>query len=239
MKEEEFTQKHISQQFNIELSELRNQFLSMGGLVEEQLANALTALITQDYHLAQRIATSDYKVNALEVMIDEESQVIIARRQPTAIDLRLVIAIIKTITDLERIGDEAEHIAQMALQLEGEAPAKYFVAITHFGNQVRNMLHDTLDAFARLDAEAAMQMIHESMKVDNEYESISRQLLTYMMENQRTIPVILNIMWSARALERVAAHSRNICEYLIYLVKGKDIRHTSLETMKKQASLSR
>lgn len=235
MKEEGFTQHHISRQFNIELSELRNQFLSMGGLVEEQLANAITALVTRDYHLAKRVATSDYKVNALEVMIDEESRIIIARRQPTAVDLRLVMAVIKTITDLERIGDEAEHIAQMALQTEGETPDKYFVAISHLGDYVRRMLHDALDAFARLDTESALQVIHESIKVDGEYESISRQLLTYMMEDQRTIPVILNILWSARALERIAAHSRNIGEYLIYLVKGKDIRHTSLETLEEQA----
>ena len=239
MKEEGFTQHHISQQFNIELSELRNQFLSMGGLVEEQLAKAITALVTRDYHLAKQVATSDYQINALEVMIDEESRIIIARRQPTAIDLRLVMAVIKTITDLERIGDEAEHIAQMTLQMEGETPEKYFVAINHLGDYVRNMLHNALDAFARLDTETAFQVIHEGIKVDDEYESISRQLLTYMMEDQRTIPVMLNLLWSARALERIAAHSRNISEYLIYLVKGRDIRHTSLEVVEEQALHSR
>jgi phosphate transport system protein len=237
--EEEFTQHHISQQFNIELRELRNQVLGMGGLVEEQLNNAIIALTTRDVGLAKRVYTNDYKVNALEVAIDEESTRILAIRQPTARDLRLVMAVIKTIPDLERIGDQAGRIAHMALQIQGETQAKHFVAISHLGNHVRQMLHDALDAFARIDVETALQVIHEDLKVDQEYDNMSRQLLTYMMEDSRTIPIVLNIMWSARALERIAAHSRNICEYLIYFVKGKDVRHVSLEKVEEQALQTR
>jgi phosphate transport system protein len=233
--EEDLIQHHISQKFNIELRELRNQVLSMGGLVEEQLTNALTALFTQDYQLAKRVYSNDYKINALEVAIDEESTRILAIRQPTASDLRLVMAVVKIIPDLERIGDEAEHIARMALQMQDEPQAKHFSAIRHLGDHVRQMLHDALDAFARVDVEMALRVIHETRKVDQEYEGISRQLLTYMMEDPRAIPMVLNIMWSARALERAAAHSRNVCEYLIYFVKGKDVRHISLEKVEEHA----
>jgi len=225
--EEEFIQHHISQQFNKELVELRNQVLSMGGLVEEQLKNAIIALSTHNYQLARQVYSDDYKVNALEVRIDEESTRILAIRQPTARDLRLVMAVIKTIPDLERIGDQAESIAQMALQIQGEAESKYFVAIRHLGEHVQYMLHNALDAFARIDVEMALRVMDEDRKVDQECDSISRQLITYMIAEPRTIPIVLNILWSARALERVAAHSRNICEYLIYFVKGKDVRHIS------------
>lgn len=235
MNEEEFTQHHISQQFNLELRELRNQVLSMGGLVEEQLSNAVIALTTNDQQLAKRVYSNDYKINALEVAIDEESTRILARRQPTASDLRLVMAVVKTIPDLERIGDQAERIAHMALQMPNETQAKHFVTINHLGEQVRQMLHDALDAFARLDVEMALQVMREDRKIDHESDSIYRQLITYMMEDPRAIPIALNIMWSARALERIAAHSCNICEYLIYFVKGKDVRHISLEQVEKQA----
>lgn len=237
--EDELTQHHISQQFNKELRELRNQVLSMGGLVEDQLTNAIIALTSRDVQLAKQVYSNDYKVNASEVAIDEASTRILAIRQPTASDLRLIISVIKTIPELERIGDQAERIAQMALQTPSETQTKHFVTINHLGNHVRQMLHDTLDAFARLNVETALEVIHEDLKVDQEYESLSRQLLTYMMEDPRTIPIMLNIIWSARALERIAAHSRNICEYLIYFVKGKDVRHISLEKVEQEALQSR
>jgi len=238
MNEEEL-QHHISQQFNIELRELRNQVLGMGGLVEEQLTNALIALTTNDQQLARRVYTNDYKINALEVAIDEESTRILARRQPTASDLRLVMAVVKAIPELERIGDQAERIAHMALQMSVEPQAKHFVAVNHLGEHVRQMLHDALDAFARIDVEMALQVIREDQKVDHESDSVYRQLITYMMEDARAIPMALNIMWSARALERVAAHSRNICEYLIYFVRGKDVRHISLEQVEQHARQAR
>lgn len=224
--------KHISQIFDIELNELKNKVLSMGGLVEEQLTNAITALIKHDTELAQQVYNNDYKINTLEVALDEESTRILAIRHPAASDLRLVMAIIKTIPDLERIGDQAERIAHMTLQMQGETPAKYFIAMSHLGEHVRLMLHNTLDAFARFDVDMAIQVMEDDLKIDQEYDNISRQLITYMMEDPRIIPIVLNILWSARALERVAAHARHICEYIIYYVEGKDIRHISLDQLK-------
>jgi phosphate transport system protein len=230
------TRKHISHSFDIELNDLKNKVLSMGGLVEEQLANSITALIKHDIELAEQVYNNDYKINALEVSLDEESTRILAIRHPAASDLRLVMAIIKTIPDLERIGDQAERIAHMTLQMQGETPAKYFVAMSHLGEYVRQMLHNALDAFARVDVDMAVKVMHDDLKVDQEYDNISRQLITYMMEDPRIIPIALNILWSARSLERVAAHARNICEYIIYYVKGKDIRHISLDQLKEETS---
>lgn len=227
---------HISHRFDVELTELKNKVLNMGGLVEEQLTHAITALVKHDTELAEQVYSNDYKVNTFEVSLDEESTRILAIRHPAASDLRLVMAVIKTIPDLERIGDQAERIAHMTLQMQGETPTKYFVAMNHLGEHVRLMLHNTLDAFARVDVDMAVQVMHEDFKVDQEYDNISRQLITYMMEDPRIIPIALNILWSARALERVAAHARNICEYIIYYVKGQDIRHISLDEVTEETS---
>ena len=227
---------HISRQFNEELEDVRNKVLAMGGLVEEQIGNAITALANSDVDLAESVITHDYQVNALEVAIDEECTQILARRQPTAFDLRLVIAVIKTITDLERIGDQAERVARMAIHLsEMERPKNQYSELQHLGDQVRGILHSALDAFARMDAEAAVNVAKEDLKVDHEYDGIMRQMITHMMEDPRNVKRTLDVMWSARALERIGDHARNICEYIIYLVKGKDVRHTSLEKMELEA----
>ncbi|MDH5544546.1 MAG: phosphate signaling complex protein PhoU [Gammaproteobacteria bacterium] len=223
---------HISKQFNAELEDIRNRVLSMGGLVEQQLILAIKAMVESDKEAAEKVVESDYKVNAMEVEIDEESVQVIARRQPTASDLRLVIAVIKTITDLERIGDESERIGRMALDVMNNPSLQLpITAWDNMGQRVRRMLHDALDAFARMDAEAAMRVWNEDSNVDGEYEGIMRQLMTYMMEDTRAIPKILEVIWATRALERIGDRVSNICEYIIYLVKGKDVRHISVEQM--------
>ena len=226
---------HISRQFNEELEDIRNKVLAMGGLVEEQIENSITALVNGDVELAESVISRDYQVNALEVAIDEESIQVLARRQPAAGDLRLIVAVIKTITDLERIGDQAERISRMAIHLaEMERPKNQYSELEHLGVQVRKMLHSALDAFARMDTEAAIAVAQEDIKVDAEYDSIMRQMITFMMEDPRNVKRTLDIMWSARALERMGDHACNISEYIIYLVKGKDVRHISLEQMEKE-----
>ncbi len=227
---------HISQQFNEELEDIRNRVLTMGGLVEQQLNDALNALANRDAELSQVVVTGDYKVNALEVAIDEECIHVLARRQPAAGDLRLIIAVIKTITDLERIGDEAERIGRMALHLaESGVAGRYMSALGALGDLVRKNLHDSLDAFARLEPEQAAAVAREDLRVDREYEGVLRELMTFMMEDPRAIPNVLDVVWSARALERIGDRARNICEYVIYLVRGKDVRHTSLEQIEQEA----
>ncbi len=228
--------QHISQQYNEELEDIRNRVLTMGGLVEQQLTDALRALSDINAELAEVVITNDYKVNAMEVAIDEESVQILARRQPAASDLRLVMASIKTITDLERIGDEAERIARMALHFaETGGESKMLLGIQHLGEHVLGMLHNALDAFARMDTEAAVNVARADVKADRAYESILRELITYMMEDPRSIPNVVDVMWSARALERIGDRAQNISEYVIYLVKGKDVRHTSLDKVEAEA----
>ena len=225
--------KHISGRFNQELENVRNHVLNMGGLVEQQLSSALDAVSRNDAELAQKVRQNDYKVNAMEVSIDDECTRIIARRQPAASDLCLVIAIAKTIADLERIGDEAERIAKVALDSFTKDQQDLLVNIENMGRQVLKMLHDVLDAFARMDVQRAFEVHKEDAKVDREYEAITRQIMTYMMEDPRSIPKIMDLVWSVRSLERIGDRCQNIAEYIIYFVNGKDIRHTSQEDIEK------
>lgn len=226
---------HISQQFNDELEQVKKHLLEMGGLVERQVGDAIKALIDADSELAASVREKDKQINQMELDIDEECTRIIARRQPAASDLRLVIAASKAVSDLERIGDESAKIAKLAISLceEGESPRGY-VEIRHIGDRVRRMTQSALTAFARLDVEAALAVAEEDKDVDLEYESAMRELVTFMMEDPRSIKRVMNIIWSLRALERIGDHARNIAEAVIYLVKGKDVRHVSIDEMQRQ-----
>ena len=224
--------KHISGQFNAELEDVRQRVLAMGGVVEHQVASATKALLENAPKIAERVIDDDHKVNGMEVYLDEECSRILARRQPAASDLRLIVAVIKTITDLERIGDEAERIARMALDLNQQDPARGpHGEIESLSQNVRTMLHDVLDAFARMDAEAAFAAAKLDTKVDRDYEAILRQCMTFMIEDPRSITRVFDIVWAIRALERIGDHARNIAEYVIYFVHGKDVRHISFEQM--------
>jgi len=226
---------HISQQFNAELEDIRSKVLAMGGLVEQQIQEAINALVTADVEMAEGVVKNDVRINALEVNIDEECARILARRQPAASDLRLIVAVIKTITDLERIGDEAEKVARMAVELASlDRPRSQYHETQVLGERVQRMVHDALDAFARMDVEAALKVAQYDEEVDHEYEGILRQLITHMMEDPRSIKRVLDVIWSIRALERIGDHAKNICEYIIYFVKGKDVRHLGLDEIEKE-----
>lgn len=231
---EAFSQ-HISTQFNEELENIRTHMLEMGGLVEKQISDAITALIEGDGLLGEKVRATDDEVNQMERQIDGDCMRILARRQPTASDLRLIMSITKIIVDLERIGDEASKIAKRAVLLvdEGKSPQGY-VECRHIGNHVRQMVQDALSAFARLDIEQAYLVVREDKLVDKEYKSAMREMVTYMMEDPRSISRVLNILWVLRSLERVGDHARNVSEQVIYLVKGTDVRYIGHERMKEE-----
>ena len=232
--------QHSSSQFNEEMESIRSHLMEMGGLVEKQVIDALQSLLQGDSELAERVRENEDKVDSLEKVIDSECARVLALRQPAASDLRMIIAVTKCVSDLERIGDEAAKVAKMALELaeEGESPRGY-VEVRHIGNHVRAMLGDALDAFARFDVQKAVDVAAEDKEVDLEYRSAMRSLVTFMMEDPRAISRVLNIIWSLRALERIGDHAKNIAEQLIYLVKGKDVRHISVDEVARQADVSR
>ncbi len=226
---------HISRRFNEDLERVRGKVLSMGGFVEQQLAKAVMALVDGDSVLGESVARDDYQINSMEVSIDEECSRILATRAPTAGDLRVIVAIIKSITDLERMGDECEKIGNIASRLATqERPADKYREVKHLGRIVQDMVHDSLDAFARMDADAALRTARQDRLVDEEYESIQRQSITFMMEDPRAIRRALDVMWVVRALERIGDHAKNMCEYVIYMVHGKDVRHTRLEDVESE-----
>ena len=219
--------KHISQQYDQELELARRKLLEMGGLVEDQVRLACEAFVQHDVVLAERVREGDQQINQMEVALDGMVTQIIARRQPTASDLRLLMAVLKAGTDLERIGDESKRIAKMALDLGDQPlPANQYSEIRHLAREVRRILNDSLDAFARSDDVAAQRVIGMDKEIDQEYEGVIRQSMTYMMEDSRTIRRVLNSVWTARALERIGDHAKNIGEYVVYMVKGTDVRHS-------------
>jgi phosphate transport system protein len=228
--------QHISQQFNDDLEELKTQLLEMGGLVEQQIIDALTAITAADSDLAEKVLITEKQVDQREMTLDENCTMVLARRQPAATDLRMVLAVAKINRDLERMGDEAHKVAKMAIHLNedgGEAPRGY-VELRHIGTQVHQMVIMALDAFARFDVDLAVKVAQEDKRVDQEYKSAMRELATYMMEDPRSITRVLNIIWALRALERIGDHASNIAEHVIYLVKGLDVRHISVSEMERQ-----
>jgi phosphate transport system protein len=226
---------HISSRYNADLERLRSSVLEMGGLVERQLTQAIGGITEPDARVMVRVAQEELRVNQLERSIDEDCSRILATRGPTASDLRLIITILKTITDLERIGDEGEKVAAIAARLAmRERPNNRYRELRNLGELVTGMVHDTLDAFARFDTKLALEVLRRDRTVDEEYEAIHRQNITFMMEDPRSIRRALDVMWVVRSLERIGDHAKNICEYLIYLVLGKDVRHTKIEEIEKE-----
>ena len=228
--------EHTYKQFDTELESVRAKVLKMGGLVEEQISRAIEALVQGDMQMADEVEANDHAVNGLEVEIDEDCAQIIARRQPTASDLRMVMMIVKTITDLERIGDEASKIARMAKLIHAaeRMTLPRFSEVKYMASMVLEMLRKALDGFARLDASKAVEIARQDDLVDEQFRLNLRHLITYMMEDPRTISVFIDILFVTKAIERMGDHAKNMSEYVVYMVKGKDVRHTSVEEIEKQ-----
>lgn len=222
------TQDHISQAFNEELEKIRSQVLTMGGLVEEHFDGASKALLKGKVSLAKDIARNDYKVNAFEVAIDEACTNIIALRHPAAVDLRNVFAVLKIVTDLERIGDESEKIAHFATELMSDTKSmKIYNSLKSMIKSAKTLLSEALDCYARLDDKKALEVANADSNLDNEFEDLKRVSATYLLEDIKNIEDIIKVMWCARSIERIGDHCKNICEYVVYIVKGNDIRHIS------------
>lgn len=222
--------EHASKQYDLDLGSIRARVLQMGGLVESQIRRAIDALGSGDLALIEQVIADDHRVNGMEVALDGDCSQLIVKRQPAASDLRMIFAIAKTVTDLERIGDEAQKMARMAKSIHqrGAAHVPPAVDVRHAAELAISMLRRALDAFARLDCDGAAQVIRDDAGIDSEFRAILRQLITYMMEDPRTITTALDIVWIAKAIERIGDHAKNMCEYVIYIVKGTDVRHTRI-----------
>jgi phosphate transport system protein len=227
--------EHTSKQFDAELEAVRAQVLQMGGLVENQIRLAIEALINDDVPLMHRVINDDHRVNAMEVQIDENCNQIIVLRQPAAGDLRMVMTVVKTITDLERIGDEAAKIARMGKLLSQRKSIilPRYTEIKKIAELALDMIHKSLDAFARLDLTCTAQVVRQDELVDEEFRTIMRYLISYMMEDPRTISTALEILFVAKAIERIGDHAKNMSEYVVYMVKGKDVRHVTVEEIER------
>ena len=230
--------EHISKQFEADLDTTRTRVLQMGGLVEAQILAAINAYSTGSPELIAQVIDNDARVNGYEVAIDGACGQLLVRRQPASVDLRLIMAISKIVTDLERMGDEAKKIARMAKKIHegGSQHAQRFPAIRHAAQIAIKMLRQALDAFARLDVLSAAEVLKEDSEIDTEFKSVLRQLITYMMEDPRTISTALETVWVAKAVERIGDHAKNLSEQVIYIVKGTDVRHTSFEDVERELS---
>ncbi len=223
-------EKHISSQFDAELTHVSSRVLELGGLVESQIRHAVYALSQFSLEVAEQVIATESQVNIMEVEIDRDLSSIIARRQPTAIDLRLLIAISKTTANLERAGDESEKIARMVKAIVASGAARSLPAseLRVAADLASALLRKALDAFARLDVTAAISILKEDDLIDAEFDGFVRKLVTYMMEDPRTISASLDLLFIAKAIERIGDHAKNIAEFIIYVVKGADVRHTAL-----------
>lgn len=222
---------HLSKQFDSDLEEVRSRVLQMGGLVEAQILTSIECFTTGDHDKMAQVVESEFRVNAYEVEIDDMCVHIVARRQPTAGDLRLIMGVSKAVTDLERMGDEAEKIARMAGQIHERRGLQIprSAEVRRSGEMAVAQLRRALDAMARLDPDEAERIIGEDALIDGEFRNILRQLITFMMEDPRTISTALEIAWIAKAIERIGDHVKNIAEQVIYIVRGTDVRHISKE----------
>ena len=229
--------EHISKQYDHDLEAIRSRTLQMGGLVESQVRLAVAGYLAGDSERIEQAIASDARVNDLERALDEDLRHVIVRRQPAASDLRLIMAVSKTVTDLERIGDEATKIARMAREIHtgGGKPDARLQMINHVSEVSIGMLRRALDAFARLDTAAAARVIGEDAAIDSEFQAILRQLITFMMEDPRTISRSINVIWVAKAFERIGDHAKNIAEFVIYIAKGRDVRHIPLAELEREA----
>ena len=228
---------HIVKQFDTDLESIRTRVLQMGGLVERQIVKAMAGLGEGDLANIKRTIDSDHQVNRLEVELDEACTQIIARRQPTAVDLRMIMMVVKTITDLERVGDEAKKIAKMALKIHEEGVAMTpRIDLQHVADSAVAMLRMALDAYARLDLNAAAEVVRRDQAVDHEFKGIMRQLITFMMEDPRTISRAIDLLFIAKSIERIGDHAKNICEYVVYMVNGRDVRHIGLEGIEREVA---
>jgi phosphate transport system protein len=232
------TERHLSSQFDADLNAINAHLLEMGGLVETQVATAMKAFSTMDAELASSVLAKEKDVNEFEIMIDKECAEILARRQPTAKDLRLVLAIAKAISNLERVGDEADHIAaRIKKVVEVNAPYQINVAeIRIAGQMALGLLRRSLDAFARMDSKAAASIVADDIEIDNEFRGFVRKLNSYMSEDPRIISTALEILFIAKAVERIGDHAKNISEFVIYVDKGMDVRHLPHEQLIQEAN---
>lgn len=228
--------EHTNKQFSAELELTRSSFLQMGGLVEAMVQEAMEAMVTGELSFVDRVRDREREVNQLEVDIDERISLLIARNQPTAIDLRLLLSVSKMLTDMERCGDEAEKIAKMARRLhEDDSRSIPAVELRHIASHVVAMIRDVLDAFAREDSILAATVVRSDKEVDKEWKAALRHLVTYMMEDPRTISRSIDLIFIARSLERIGDHAKNMAERVIYLVHGDDVRHTGVKATERVA----
>jgi len=224
--------EHTVKRYDQELAHLRTLVMEMGGLVEEQISRALKALDDEDVASAREVIARDHAVNNFEVKADEAAIALVALRQPLGSDLRLVLSLYKAVTDLERIGDEAERIARMVVHLYDSSmnpPTNRLLRdVMTMGTLASTMLHDALDSLARMDVQKALAVTQGDQELDNEFQAGLRRIMTFMMEDPRVIGHAINVIFMIRGLERIGDHSKNIAEYVVYQVKGKDVRHTHL-----------